>query len=281
MPDVLHQRAGAITVDTLQVPFGPSGFACSFAVEKRLDGTPNTCQLTIYNLNESHRGEISVKAAAVKKKRVSVQVEAGYEGNTSRIFLGDLRLAYHEVDGPEVRTCVEAGTGEWSTSRARIFKSWAPGTPVSTVLKDVAGALGLGAGNLAQATVQQFLGGGDAFVGGTACSGKAVKELTRITRSLGIEWSVQDGTLQFLSSGKALESTAVVVSAATGMIGSPNVDQKGILKIRTLLVPDIFPGRKIKLEGATLQGFYRVEKVRYSGDTWGQDWYADSECKRL
>jgi hypothetical protein len=277
----LFKRAGSLQIDTLKIPFGLDGLACEFNVEKRLDSRPNTCELGIFNLSPDHRGELSAKAAAAKKKKVVVEVEAGYEGNVSRIFRGDLRFAFHKREGADIKTTIEAGDGEFSVSRAKIFKSWAPGTPVSTVLSDVVGALGLGKGNLAQATIAEFLGGGTAFVGGTACSGRAMKELTRITQSLGLQWSIQDGTLQFLSTGQALQGTAVLLSSSTGMIGAPDIDQKGIVKVRSLLQPDIFPGRKIKLDAAELQGFYRAEKCRYTGDTYGNDWYVDVEAHKL
>lgn len=280
MTDLLKRR-GALQVGSLRVPFGLDGLACAFEIEKRLDGKPNKCLLKIWNLSPDHRGQISAESASAKKQRTAVIVEAGYETSASTIYRGDLRLAYHEREGADVITNIEAGDGEFTISRARIFKSWGPGTPVATVLGDIVGALGLGKGNLAQAQIAQFLGGGSAFVGGTACAGNAVKELTRITRSLGIEWSIQDGTLQFLSTGKALEGTAIVVAPETGMIGSPSLDQKGVLKVQTLIIPDLFPGRKIQLKALDLKGFYKVESCRYSGDTWELPWYVDSECRAL
>ncbi len=278
----LKDRRATITIDTLQIQCGGvQGLDVSFDVDKRLDGKPNTATINIWNLNPTHRGELSVKAAAAKKKKVLVQVEAGYAEGTSRIFRGDLRSAYHEHSGADVITHVEAGDGEWTIPRAKIAKSWGPGTPVSTVLTDIAGSLGLGKGNLAAATIAQFLGGGSAFVGGTAVSGKSVKELTRICRSLGIEWSIQDGTIQFLSTGKALEGTALLIRSDTGMIGSPNIDQKGRLHVRTLIIPDLFPGRKIKLDAIDLQGFYKIQECKYNGDIAGTDWYIDVEAVRL
>lgn len=281
MPD-LFKRKGSIQIDTLKVPFGLDGLACEFTVEKRLDGKPNTAELKIFNLNPDHRGGLSAKAAAAKKKKVLVEIEAGYESGTSRIFRGDLRFLFHERNGGDIATCVEAGDGEFSVSRAKIFKSWGPGTPATTVLKDIVSELGVGQGNLnALPTILHFLGGGDAFVGGTTCSGPAMKELTRITKSLGLEWSLQDGTLQFLSTGKALQSTAILLNSNTGMVGAPSIDHKGVMKVRTLMIPDLFPGRKIKLDAAELQGFYRVERCRYSGDTWATDWYIDLEAKKL
>ncbi len=279
----LFKRRATLQIDNLEVPCGPpDGFDVAFDVEKRSDGKPNTAEVRVWNLSTAHRGELASKFAAAagkKARRVVVQLEAGYVSGVSRIFRGDLRMGYHERDGADIVTKIEAGDGEFTVSRAKIFKSYAPGTPITTVLKDVAKAMGVGLGNIPN--VAGFLGGGQAFVGGTTVSGKVTKELTRLTQSAGLTWSIQDGTLQFLATGKALDGTAIVVSAETGMVGAPNLDHKGRLEVRTLMIPDLFPGRKIQLDAAELQGFYLVEQVKYTGDTFSQDWYCDLDCKRL
>jgi hypothetical protein len=55
----------------------------------------------------------------------------------------------------------------------------------------------------------------------------------------------------------------------------------GHLMITMLLVPDVYPGRQIRVESVDLSGAFRVEKVTYSGDSAGQDWYIRAECIEL
>jgi hypothetical protein len=105
--------------------------------------------------------------------------------------------------------------------------------------------------------------------------------LTRLTRSLGLEWTIQNGAIQFLSLNAPLVGQAVLLSSETGMVGSPSVDNKGVLSVQTLLIPDIFPGRQIVVEGKRLSGSYRCEVCRYTGDTASNDWYIDIEAKKL
>ena len=93
---------------------------------------------------------------------------------------------------------------------------------------------------------------------------------------------MQDGALQVLVSGQALERTAVLLSSETGLIGSPEVSSKGILRARSLLNPEIFPGRKIKVETKEIkEPQFRIARVIFSGETFGQDWYVDIEAESL
>lgn len=283
----LFGRVATITLDTLEIPCGVDGFRCSFDIEKDLTGKPNTASVKVWNLSADHRAELLAKATkkskAGKPAGVRVKVEAGYkDGKTSRLFEGDLRYINHEHDGPEVITHVETGDGEYWVNRSRITKAWGPGTAVSTVIQEVAQAIGVGDGNLLKAIQgAELQGWGPTFTQGTVASGRAVKELNRLTKSAGLEWSIQDGTLQVLGSGKSLDKDAVLLSSDTGLVGTPTIDHKGVVSIKMLLIPDVFPGRKIKLDGIDLQGFYVVKKAKYQGDTAGNDWYIDTECKAL
>lgn len=283
----LFNREAVVTVDTLQMKCGGvAGFDVAFEVQKDLTGKPNTCDVKIWNLSADHRSELAGKAAKKttggKPAGVLVRLDAGYKDQTSRIFEGQLRHLYSRREGSDVVTFVETGDGEYYVSRSKIFKAWGPGSPVETVLRDVARAIGIGDGNLVSAIRGAALTAyGSTFTQGTAVSGKAVKELNRLTRSVGLEWSIQDGTLQLLGTGKSLDAQAVLVSSDTGLVGSPDIDHKGVVSFKTLLIPDIFPGRKVKLQSEEIQGFFRVEKAKYQGDTYGPEWYIDCEAKRL
>lgn len=259
----------------LQVPCGKDGFDCSFDIRKDLTGKPNRAMIKIFNLTQDHRDSLSERAS---KGPVRVRLDAGYEDGTSRIFEGDLRILYHDRDnGTDFATVLESGDGDHIVSTARISKSWAPGTPVATVIKDLAGALGIGEGNVRQSTAGALLEGlGPTFVGGTASNGRVFQELTRICKSAGIQWSIQDGTLQFLVSNQALSGTAVKVTSSTGMENAPKIDHKGRLRVMTRIIPGIFPGRKIQLEDKSV---WRVDKARYHGETRGHAWNIHIEAR--
>ena len=147
------------------------------------------------------------------------------------------------------------------------------------MIRDVAKSVGVGLGNLESKISGALLDGwGSVFTQGTVASGSAVKELTGLLRGAGMSWSIQDGTMQVLGVDSALEGTAVLVSSSTGMLGSPSIDHKGIVNVKMLLIPDVFPGRKLRIESEELQGFYRVIRAKYSGDSAGDDWMIEVDC---
>jgi hypothetical protein len=271
MADVLlFKRRIRVVVDTIEA----KDLAMTFRIHKSLKPEPNTAELTIYNLNPDHR------SALEQLKTASVLIEAGYEQGVSTLFLGDLRTAISTNEGPDIVTKLSSGDGEKATKKSRVKVSLKKGaaTP-QKVLEAVAKALGVGEGNLKTA-LSQLGAVANHFSEGTVITGSAAKEMTAICQSLGLTWSIQDGKLQILSLRKALDGEAIKLSKDTGMIGSPTVDNDGVLSVNMLLAPDVFPGRKLVLEAQRLKGQYRIETCDYAGDTHGQDWYIKITAKR-
>lgn len=278
----LFSRKAIITIDTLQIQGatggdaqGAGGLDVKFSIKRNLKAQPNTCDLTIYNLNPDHRSQIE------QKKVARVQVEAGYQSGTSVLFVGDLRTSLSVWEGPDCITSLSSGDGEKAIRTARVKVSIKKGTQTGDVLKALAAALGVGQGNLNSAVSKlQAAGVGSIFSMGTVLSGSASKEMTNVCRSSGLTWSIQNGALQLLPLKTALDGTAINLTPQTGMIGSPTVDNNGVLSTKMLLMPDVFPGRKLVIKSDRLQGQYRIEEVNSSGDTSSTDWYHDIKGKR-
>ena len=116
-------------------------------------------------------------------------------------------------------------------------------------------------------------------------------------RDTGTDWSIQDGKVQMVPRKGYLPGEAVVLTHETGLVGSPEQTQDGIT-VRCLLNPRLRVGGRIKLNNAQVKamqsplkqaagqqaprmdadGFYRILKVEFRGDTRGNDWYADLVC---
>lgn len=251
-----------------------------FRIEKSLDQTPNVCDLQIFNMSKDNRARVE------SGDPVHVRVEAGYESGQGigLVFEGDLRVAYNVHKSPDWVTTLKSGDAEEKCKTARVSKSYTKGTPVSTVLRDVIQAYGVGVGNSdTYISKAAFRGSIRKLAKGLVVAGPASSALGRLLAAAGLEHSVQDGVLQILDIGKALNRTAVVLGSDTGMIGSPSLGAKGRTKIRSLLQAELFPGRKIQVKSrAHPEGkFYRVEKALYTGDLTGDEWYVDVEAGDL
>lgn len=273
MADIrLFDRKIRVIVGTIEI----TDLDISFRIHKSLTPSPNAAELTILNLSAANR------SALEHIQIVPVQIDVGYAKGMSTIFLGDLRVAMTTHEGPDYVTRLSAGDGEQAVRKARVNITIKPSAATNdSVLDAVARSLGVGIGNLEQAKNQLRASGlSNQFTEGAVLSGSAFREMNGICRTLGLSWSVLDGKLLILPLGVALAGQALLISENTGMIGSPTVDNSGVLTVKTLLIPDIFPGRKLVLESERISGQYRIEICDYSGDTAATDWYCTIQGKK-
>lgn len=291
MADKVFKRDVVITVGTLRIAsrlldttreqLGISTeeitniLKAEFNITKTLKKEPNKCELSIYNLKKSSR-------IAFQARKQQVVVEAGYLDNTSQLFSGTLEYASSVHDGLDWITTLQASDGTKQMKSARINTSIKGPAKVKDVLSTAAAAMGLNPGNLARTVAKGALRGNlTEFTNGIVLSGKAEKVLGGIAESMGYSFSVQDGQLIFLGKNDSLGTTVPVISPSTGMVGSPEPGEDGFINVRTMIQPNLLPGHRIRIESASVQGFYRIEQTDFSGDTWGQNWYADLECRPL
>lgn len=271
MSGELFGREWSLQVADLEL----SDFDMSFQVTRTLSAkTPNTAEIKVYNLNADNRSRLQ------ELERVYVSLVAGYRGNTSLIFRGDLRDASSSRDGAGWVTTITSDAGR-RARKARIVKSFAPGSTVGQVLQEAAKAMGLRLGNSTQRVVNAKIAGTDAssFFNGYALAGAVEDEIDRLARSCGLEWSVQDDELQFLDFGQPLSQLAVRLTSDSGLIGSPEPGNKGLCDVRALIIPDLIPGRRVQVESQHIEGFYRIETAKHTGTTSGREWYVDLQLK--
>ena len=304
---VVFDRDVRVTVDG----FAVETLRIGFTIEKDLRPKPNSAEIIIYNLSRSSRERLHRHSAG--KKKIPVVVEAGYR-NTGRVllFAGHMREAFSkaETDGTWATT-LRAGDGDVNLRKTRKATSLRPGVSVERVIGDQFKALSVGLGNAYTEFKNQLKAGanidadrlGKALSSGMNGSGGAAGIAAQMADSAGLEYSVQDGQVQVLKKGDVLAMRALVLSPQTGLEGSPSVDADGTMHLRARLVPGLSPGYPIQVttySRADLQTFaqtgvypgglskadrgeldtvYRIEKVRFVGDSWGPDWNAEIDAR--
>ena len=268
-------NVGGLRVESLRV---------GFTVDKTTKREPNTCEIAVYNLSRAHRQALETgygkfRVPGTKLKAIPVRLAAGYAGTgMSLLFYGQLREVFSrpESDGSWV-TVLRSGDGDRAT-RARATFGFRPGVSIARVVESLTGEMGIGLGNAAKQLVEARLTGLGGTIGrGVAFEGAAPEQLDAILRSAGYEWSIQDNALQVVPIGKSLDMLGTVLSPQTGLVDVPTTDEKGNLQARALLLPGLVPGRRVKVRSSTISGVWRIERVRYAGDTHGQDWAAEIE----
>lgn len=242
-----------------------------FKVSRSLYSRAGTCELEIANLTPDHRHEITT----ARRFHTFVEVQAGYIDGMSLLFRGDLRKAIPVRDGTNWTVKITAGDGEHAIRTARVSRSFSPGTSVGAVVQHIAETMGVGIGNAREALRGASLGEGESvFAEGTVLYGSAAAELTRLCAAARLTWTVQDGNLQVLPLGGALERTALVLGPDTGLVGSPEIVNRRTVNVKALLIPGLVPGQQVILNSAIVTGTWRITEAEYAGDTEGADWHA-------
>lgn len=252
----------------------------AFKITKDLTATPNKLDLQIWNLSEASRANIQTASADVK-------FIAGYRGAEETLFSGQATIINHTKNGPDWITHLESGDGVFAGRLNRINENFAPGTPLTEAFKKVAASTGLAIGNtfdeIKKGNVRNAL---TQWSKGAIISGVALEEAHKLAKTLGYEMSVQDGALQVIEKGKTVGVDVVLLNAATGLVGSPEIGEKNaanaakarhVIKARSLIQQRLVPGRQVNLDSLRIKGFFRIEKVTFVGDTHDTPWYADLE----
>jgi hypothetical protein len=271
----LYDRKARLTVDVLEI----EDLDFAFNIEKSTAKEPNTAEIKVFNLKEDNRNQLHYA-----QRGVETILQAGYRDNLSVLFIGNLKEVQSVKDGVDWVTTVRSGDGQNAAVEARYNKSYAPGTSAAKVVGELADALGINTSKAARKIRQGVLrDGARQFVKGTVVKGSTYDELDRLLRSMGFEWSVQDGELQVMDSGGPTENPAVLLSPESGLIGSPVVGSDGVAHLIALIQPGLQPGRKIEVESLAVQGLYRIERVVFNGSTepTAGQWYAEIEAKAL
>jgi hypothetical protein len=256
------------------------GLRIVFKIEKTLEKTPNNATIDIYNLSEKTR-------ALFEEKNAAIRLTAGYEGSAKDIFIGDIAVATTKRAGPDLITSIEAADGMLSYQTKEADLSFAPGAKVGTILDQLTSAFGLTKGEI------QGVNLNDQYLNGATFSGKVRDHIdTVIGKQPDLAWSIQDNQLQILPKSKGSTRQAVLLTPETGLVGSPfkrvvvNVDiakkkegkeQETGGTIKSLLNPELVPGRLVRVEAQFLKATQKIEKVTHQGDTHGVSFYSDVE----
>ncbi len=292
-PNALVQKACTVTVGfpgsdrglLIQCGNG-SGLDVSFRIQRGLHVTqgslkpqPNTCDLTIYGLNPDHRKSLA-KATAYSPPTpgatpktppvIPCVITAGYQQRQTVLFSGELRAAQDTGEAPNVVTELSTGDGDKAITQSRINLSIPPGASMATVFQQIVKAFGgVQSGNLqtAIAQIEASPGAAQLFSKGVLLKGSAAEILSDICRSTGFQWSVQNGALSIIPLGQPLAGLATAIDDSHGMLGIPTVDTKGVVTVKTEMLPGLMPGSKISLTSRNATGGFRITGMSTEGDT--------------
>lgn len=279
-----------------------SGLDIEFKILRSLKPTPNRAVVTVWNMNESHRGQLLKRnkpdGPNGKPVPVAVQVEAGYQGKNHVLLSANLREVASRREGNNWKTMLSMDDGGAAVRSARFPQGgiqFTKGVPVGQVLRQACAALGVGLGNAGDfETNAEVFGWGKTLPHTMTLTGSAYDGLKRVIDSIGVTFSIQNGVLQLLPKGKPFFQTAILLSPDTGLLDSPEAaidstvslgfareargkpgtqnpptpKNTGILKAKAMLLPGLVPGAVVRLESLAFKGNYEISEVEYDGASW-------------
>ncbi len=272
-----------------------------FEVAKTVDATPNTALISIYNLSPENE-------ARVKNEFDEVLLNAGYEDAMRLVFRGNIKHVYRYREANDYITEIEAGDGDKDYRNAVMNETLAAGTS-NKHLFDRAHASMPSAVAKPYADIPE-----KQRIRGKVISGNTRDVLTDLARDSGANWSIQDGKLVMVKADTILPGEAIVIRADTGMLGAPEVNEKGIT-VKCLLNPQIRINGALQLDNNDIKkkreklgkvqqtgqavvadentlngtvrldpdGVYKAIKISHKGDTRGGsgDWITETVCVSL
>jgi hypothetical protein len=244
-------------------------------IKKSASSTPNPAEVTITNLAERTRDQLSAAAHLV------AILETGYgSAELRQILIGDVVHVGHEADGPHIATKILVHDGGRAYAHARIGQSFRAGAPIVNGVKAAAQAmqLRLPAGVETMPELQQVA------TAGISMAGRASDEMSRLLTPFGLGWSIQDGALVVLSDRGIRPGEAIVIDEQAGMIGSPKwgnptKGKKPPLTVQCLLFPELAVGGRVRVKSRTANGDFKVTDCQHQIDTHGGDWMTSVDCR--
>jgi len=248
----------------------------TFEITKSKKKHPNSCTVSIYNMNEDSR-------ALFQHKPTKLSISAGYDDAPRLLFTGSMTWSETVQKGVDIVTTAIIGDGARPFRGATVSRSFAPGTQVITAVLYVIKAMNMVAPeNLANDPSLR-----SKFQAGDTVHGKCSAELSRLLEPYGYEWSIQDGRLQALRENEALVDETVISENILNTLefGPPSETtkkkKKPILNIPMVLNPELKIGQKVRVEGLRIKGRFKIDELTHSGDTHGQNWMTTAQAIQI
>ena len=256
------------------------GLRVSFDIVKTLGKPSNNAKIKIYNLNESN------KSILATKENLLLKLEVGYGDNVDLLFIGDIVRSTTQRNGADFISTIEVADGDESLRKATLDKSYVAGTNEKTIMEDALNAM--------KETGQVIIGtiatiGDNIAQNGFSATGLASDIVEGLAKKQNHDFSIQDNETQVLKVDEDTGEEAIVLTPSTGLIGSPRIGLIGEsatktdgIEFKALIQTTRFkPGRVAKIKSREVDGFFKILKSKFTGDTHAPAWFVSCEAKTI
>jgi len=258
---------------------GFSDLRVSFVVEKTLESKENEADIEVYNISRD-----SYRLLQQITETYSVQLSIGYGESSHSLFLGNIEKSSYHREKADWILNIKGKDGQEVLQDTIINKSYREEFDLKSVLIDMISStdiLSKDAFKDAKKWINEKLTSVKKTQNGLSISGRLVNEINKLLSEFDASLSIQDEKAQIIYNNSNTNNDIVLLNPSTGLLGSP-IDkgkEEGI-EFRCLLIPIIKPGSLVKIQSKTINDYYRVDKIIYKGDTYGNDWECRCEAVR-
>lgn len=247
------------------------GAAITVKYQKTADPKQNSCDVTIADLALSTIDFLVTETSPwnpnAKPKVLTVEAGRAATG-VATVFTGDITSSMPTMPPDRILT-MKAKTDEKSKYVWKGRQS-AKTVQLSTLAESIAQDYGL----------RLLFQAKDKTISNYLFNGPLAKQVQKLAQTGDIDVFIDDDTLVVKDIGKGIKGQALLVSAATNMIGVPTPDEKGV-KVRIMFDPNIKLGQQIEIQSdvnKAVNGQYVIYAIAGSLASRAQDWYLDLSC---
>jgi len=244
----------------------PTALHISFMIDKCDTETPNSAQISIWNLNKE---QLSI----LNKPDCVVVLKAGYDRHMPLIFVGNVVHTSTKHDGADRETVIELVDGGVCLRDTYISLSFRGKTEGLMIAQRIAEQMGVALTISHNAKFHTFEG--------FSFAGLARTALDKVCATTDLQWGVHNGVLQIKRANDTMSKEVYTLSPDSGLIGIPSrtmvaADASGEetpgWEIKTLLNGAVNVSDYIRLESRYVKGYFRVVSISISGDNIEGEW---------
>lgn len=258
-----YGRQYILTIGNSKESIQINNLRVAFSITHTHDKTPNKATLRVWNLNPSHRHQVT----GGEFKQVALAVGYGALENCRVLYAGQITKPAVIREGLDFILELTCDDGATAYRDAFVNVTLAAGSTHEDVIAHCAGEMtGITPGNIG-------LPADVTFTRAKVCYGPARHVMTQVADHHGADWMIQNGELHVLHPDYCLPGEGALLNEASGMLGSPKPTDRG-LEVSCLLRPEITVGSLVRVESivADYGGDYKAVAVKSDGDTHASRW---------
>lgn len=236
----------------------------------------NTCQVKLFNLTADHRNYIITQASPLKTPRtpINIALDIGRESyGTFRLFQGYV-IAADVTQPPDIGVVLESLNSNF-LSGAILGTNQPAISSLHQIAQRIADRYKLALDF--QATNQQ--------IENYSFNGSLTQELRRFEQlgKINAFVSPDNTTLVILDANKAAKGDVILINAATGMVGIPQVTDSGVT-VRMMINPNVRLGGTINIQSElnpAANGEFKVVQIHYMLANRADPFWYILECSNL